>query len=113
VRERGSVAGVAMGNGAGRRLQSELLREGQVREQNKQRQREEEEQYGLCSMSVFVTGDLGKALKIYTEIYKTNPTYSIIDLSPDNLFYESGLLEIVRNGQTHVLATDSPGKGRI
>jgi hypothetical protein len=50
---------------------------------------------------------------IYTEIYKTNLTYSIIDLSPDNVFDESGLLEIVRNGQTHVLATNSPSKGRI
>ena len=43
---------------------------------------------------LFVTGDLGKAL--YRDLQS---------LSPDNALDGSGLLEIVRNGQTHVLAT--------
>jgi len=34
-------------------------------------------------------------------------------LPPDNILDEPGLLKIVKDGQSHVLAAGSPGKGRI
>jgi hypothetical protein len=57
---------------------------------------------------MFVTGD---SMKAYVLI-STKPTLQC--LPPDNILDESGLLKkVVRDGQSHVLATGSPGKGYI
>jgi len=56
---------------------------------------------------MFVTGD---SMKAYVPI---STKLTLQCLPPDNILDESGLLKIIRDGQSHVLATGSPGKGRI
>jgi hypothetical protein len=56
---------------------------------------------------MFVTGDSMKAsVQISTKL-------TLQCLPPDNILDESGLLKIIRDGQSHVLATGSPGKGLL
>ena len=54
---------------------------------------------------MFVTGD---SMKAYVPI---STKLTLQCLPPDNILDGSGLLKIVRDGQSHVLATGSPGKG--